>query len=302
MLIEAKHITICICTYKRPEMLRRLLSKLEDQETENLFECSVVIVDNDKDGSARSTVESFSCQSRLAIQYDIEPEQNIAVARNRAIGHAKCDYVALIDDDEFPNNNWLLNLYKAIIRYEADGILGPVLPYFEQEPPEWIIKGRFFDRAIHPTGHILEWKNTRTGNALLKKNMFKEQEIWFNPVFCSGGEDRDFFRRKIEEGHIVVWCNEAPVYETIPQMRWRRKVLLKRALIRGKMALKSIDSKPLSVLKSMAAICIYTGALPLLFFLGHHIFMKYLIKEFDHLGKLFAFLGIEWVREKYVKG
>jgi hypothetical protein len=30
--------------------------------------------------------------------------------------------------------------------------------------------------------------------------------------------------------------------------------------------------------------------------------MKYLIKECDHLGKVFAFLGIDLLKEKYVGG
>ena len=53
----------------------------------------------------------------MVISYDVEPEQNIALARNRAIGNASGEYVALIDDDEFPDKQWLLTLYEAIDRY-----------------------------------------------------------------------------------------------------------------------------------------------------------------------------------------
>ncbi len=164
------------------------------------------------------------------------------------------------------------------------------------------MRGRFFDRPVHPTGYVLSWKNTRTGNALLRRELFAEGHKWFDPTYGSGGEDRDFFRRKIKEGHVFVWCNEAKVFETVPSNRWKRTVLLKRALLRGKMALNSTDSKPVSVIKSVVAIAIYTACLPLFFILGHHVFMKYLIKDCDHLGKVLAFLGIDWIREKYVRG
>ncbi len=299
---QNKHISVCICTYRRPELLKKLLSKLEQQETNGLFDYSAVVVDNDVAESARNTVESFAKQSDLAISYHVQPEQNIALARNKAVENAKGDYIAFIDDDEFPDKKWLQKLCEAQVQYKSDGALGPVLPYFEKEPPGWVVKGNFFDRPAHSTGQVLSWKNTRTGNALLKRELFKPGHLWFNPDFGSGGEDRDFFRRKIEEGHVFVWCDEAPVFETIPPVRWKRTVLLKRAMIRGKMALNSSGSRVTSVFKSMIAVVLYAVSLPFVCVVGHHVFMKYLIKECDHLGKVFAFLGIDLLKEKYVGG
>lgn len=300
--VPKHHICVCICTYQRPEMLRLLLSKLEDQETKNLFHYSIIIVDNDRFESARLTAKSFAQQSKIPVGYYVEQEQNIALARNKTIENAKGDLIGFIDDDEFPTGNWLLNLYEAIERYKVDGVLGPVLPCFETTPPKWVLKGHLFDRPTYLTGHVLGWESTRTGNALLRIDMFKEDRICFDPIFGSGGEDRDFFRRKIAAGYIFVWCNEAPVYETVPRVRWARTVLLKRALLRGEMSLNRTRSRTLSVLYSVIAITVYTICLPLLSLLGHHVFMKYLIKDFDHLGKVLAFLRIDLVKEKYVTG
>lgn len=295
-------VSVCICTYQRSTMLERLLSELEKQETEDLFEFSVVVVDNDKSESARAIVESFARQSNFSICYDVEPEQNIALARNRALANSQGNFVALIDDDEFPKKDWLLTLFNAVNNYNCDGILAPVLPHFEQEPPRWVLKGNYFDRPSHPTGYVLEWENTRTGNAILKREIFREDQKRFDPAFGSGGEDRDLFRRMIEEGYTFIWCNEAAVYETVPSNRWKRTVLLKRALLRGRMALNSPGSGALSILKSVIAIVAYATGLPIFAIFGHHIFMKYLIKTCDHLGKVLAFFGIDLVKEKYVGG
>jgi glycosyltransferase involved in cell wall biosynthesis len=298
------HICICICTYRRPNLLESLLIKLEEQQTKGFFDYSIVIVDNDALESARRTVESYARQSNIKISYHVEPRQNIALARNKAIENALCDFIGLIDDDELPEPNWLLTLYIAINGYKSDGVLGPVLPCFNYRPPRWVLKGHFFDRPSHASGYVLKWTNTRTGNALLRRDLFKEDRDWFHSSFGSGGEDRDFFRRKIEKGHVFVWCHEAKVYEIVPPDRWQRNILIKRALIRGKVALNFSASKPKSVLLSTVAIAIYALGLPLLFILspifGYDVFMKYLIKFCDHFGKLAAFFSIELVREKYI--
>lgn len=41
------HISVCICTFKRPSLLLRLLKELAGQETQGLFTYSIVVVDND---------------------------------------------------------------------------------------------------------------------------------------------------------------------------------------------------------------------------------------------------------------
>ena len=301
-MTSVHHITVCMCTYKRPHLLAKLLNKLQTQVTENLFTYSAVIVDNDALQSARETIREWQSKSIIPINYHCEPEQNISMARNKTIANASGDYVALIDDDEFPDTQWLLHLYKAIQQYGADGILGPVLPHFEIEPPKWVLKGNFFDRPKPITGQELSWQDTRTGNALLKRNIFADGQVWFDPAFGSGGEDRDFFRRMIADGRIFIWSIDAPVFETIPPQRWDKKVLLKRALLRGKMALNAAKSKLLSTLFSSLAMTLYACFLPLSLLFGYHVFMKYLIKDCDHLGKVFAFLGIDLLKEKYVGG
>ena len=186
MAIKGCHICVCICTYKRPNLLKRLLEKLQNQKTNNLFTYSIIIVDNDYNMSAKSIVTNIRQGSSVIIDYYVETEQNIALARNKAVQNTKSDFVAFIDDDEFPIDAWLLNLYKTLSIYNASGVLGPVKPHFEIDPPQWIIKSKLFERPSHKTGLVLHWSNTRTGNVLFRKNIFNERENMFDPEFGSG--------------------------------------------------------------------------------------------------------------------
>jgi succinoglycan biosynthesis protein ExoM len=296
------HIAVCICTYKRPALLKRLLDMLERQTTRGLFCYSIVIADNDINQSAREIVSnyaSYALTSLRGINYCVEPRQNIALARNMAIKSANGDFIALIDDDEIPNKNWLYMLYKTCNDKKADGVLGPVLPYFEHDPPQWVKKANFFTRPRHQTGYRLDWTETRSGNVLFKKEIIKGIMEPFRTEFGTGGEDIDFFRRMMDNGNIFVWCEEAAVHELVTPARCRRLYQLKMALLRGGNSLKYLGSRrSAGITKSLAALPIYGLALPLLFVLGDHLFMSYLVKFCDHAGKILKLIGINPVKAR----
>jgi succinoglycan biosynthesis protein ExoM len=291
-------ISVCICTLKRPELLRRTLAKLEKQITEGLFTFSIVVADNDSMRSAQPAVAEFSSAAHVSAAYCMEPERNIAMARNKAVQNADGDLIAFIDDDEFPAEDWLLNLYKTLVESGADGILGPVKPYFEFEAPDWVKKGEFFDRPEYATGYKVSWEQSRTGNVLFRKDILNGLEIPFRPQFATAGEDMDFFRRAAEQGCRFVWCNEAIAFELVPAARCTRSYLLKRALLRGSNFPKHPTHRLRNIVKSLIAVPSYTLALPVLLLFGQHVFLKYLIKLLDHCSRLLAFMGLNLVTER----
>jgi succinoglycan biosynthesis protein ExoM len=296
---RTEHIAVCICTYKRPAFLKRLLDELAAQETGGLFTYSIVVADNDQSLSARAVVDDFAVRSGMSIKYCQEPERNIALTRNRALENADGDFVAFIDDDEFPSKRWLLTLFTACHEYGVDGVLGPVKPYFDVQPPRWVVTGGFYDRPSYPTGLVIDPKKGRTGNTLLKKRLFEGDPQPFRPEFLTG-EDQDFFRRMIEKGHVFVWCHEAIAYEVVPPIRWKRTFMLRRALLRGEISLLHPPFGVRAIAKSLVAAPLYTVAMPFALVLGQRWFMTCLVKLCDHLGRLLAFVGIKPIREPYV--
>jgi len=298
-MMATKHINVCVCTYKRPSLLKRLLDELGHQETGGFFTYSIVTVDNDYQRSAEGIVLEFSAMSVIPIIYCVEPCQNIALARNKAIANTNGDFVAFIDDDEFPTKRWLLTLFKACNKYDVDGVLGPVMPHFDEDPPTWAVRGKFYERATYATGFIIDWTKGRTGNVLLRRRVFEGCSEPFKPEFRTG-EDQDFFRRMIEKGRVFIWCNEAVAYEIVPPIRWKRTFMLRRALLRGATSLVHPTSGAVQIAKSIVAVPAYATALPFALVLGHHRFMTLLVKLCDHLGRLLALLRINPIREPYV--
>ncbi len=296
---KLEHISVCICTYQRRVFLTRLIRELKKQQTEGLFSYSVVVADNDPERSASATVTELQSETPFPIKYCSEPARGIARARNCVVANADGDYLAFIDDDEFPSPVWLKELFKTCRKYETDGAFGPVKRHFDVTPPNWMLKSKFYDRRVNPTGTPVEWQEARTGNVLLKRSVVGDDPAPFRTEFRVG-EDQDFFRRRMEAGCKFVWCAEGEAFETVPPARWNRTYLIKKALLRGASAALQPSCGLKSILRSLIAVPLYSVALPFSLFLGQHRFMTILVKICDHLGKLLALAGIQPINEAYV--
>jgi glycosyltransferase involved in cell wall biosynthesis len=295
------HVSVCICTFRRPQRLHRLLLKLENQETRGLFGYSAVVVDNDPTGSAASVVAQTATAVCFPVRYAHEPQRSIAAARNRSVREAMGNLIAFIDDDEFPDSDWLFKMYRCLRDSQADGVLGPVLPHFEaNNMPVWLVKSGILHRARFPEGHVIDdSRHTRTGNVLLHRTVFKEGEVWFDLAYgLAGGSDAVFFGRMMKEGHRFVWCDSAPVFETVPPERQSRAYYLRRAFTRGMTAARSERLLSFGSLKSIVALLLYVPVLPLLYVVAEHLFFRYLVSSCDHLSKLLAHVGVRPISER----
>ncbi len=299
------HICVCICTYKRPTLLHNLLSALQHQTTDNLFTYSVVVVDNDQNQSAKETVINTQLSSLIRIDYHVEPEQNIALARNKAVDNARGSYIAFIDDDELPVEQWLLNLYKSIKSFDCDAVLGPVRPHYPEGTPDWLIKSGLCERPEHKTGTVMHWSSTRTGNVLLKGNIFEDPRNRFGKEFGrTGGEDIEFFKMMAEKGKKFIWCNEAPVYETVPPDRWDKMFYTEKSLRIGtlvgeKARLRSSTfSNVYTLTKSVVWVISMSLALPFTLLHGTHLYMRVLSKIMYNYGLITGFIGRSIIRER----
>jgi succinoglycan biosynthesis protein ExoM len=300
------NISVCICTYRRNQMLERLLRKTVLQETCGLFNFSVVVVDNDAAGLARETVIRLQKELTLNIIYGIEPVQTIPAARNHALRLAQGNYIGIIDDDEFAPPHWLITMYRAIQTFDVDGALGPVHPFFEKEPPAWLLRSGFCERPVHRTGTLLNWNQTRTGNVLLKKDVFDKHNLKFDLNCKTSGSDKEFFREAMQMGYRFIAVEEAPVYEIVPPERQTKSYYLKRALLHAsnerkyRAPLLHGIAKVLAPVKAITALLAYTLILPFCVLLGSHTVIKYVEKAAYHLSWLLAMVGIDLAKKRSV--
>ncbi len=225
-------ISVCIATYRRPQRLGALLADLVVQQ---LLPFEIIVVDNDAAASARAVVEERQrLGARCPIRYEVQPEKNISLTRNRTVQLASGEWLAFVDDDERAPATWLRRLADATRAYTADGVLGPVVPVVPVAAPIWIRRGEFYSWARMPTGVVVPANRLRFGNVLLHSRLLAQQRAPFDPAYgLTGGEDGDLLTRLANAGARLVWCDEAVVTEPVEASRLSLRWLLRRALRGG---------------------------------------------------------------------
>ncbi|SUV02264.1 mycofactocin system glycosyltransferase [Priestia megaterium] len=221
-------IGICICTFKRPEYLLRLLHSLLEIYCRE--ELTLILVDNDEAQSAYPVAEKF--KGRLNLIYELEQSKGLANARNKCIEKARelnLDYIVFLDDDEIVvNENWLKNLLNTAELYNSEIVTGPVMPLYDEKVKDYIKKSGFFDSASYVTGESLP--HTGTGNTLIKLSILSYKNQVFSTKFnTSGGEDTSLFLELVKKGFKITWCDTAEVFEYIPLSRANMIYIFKRS-------------------------------------------------------------------------
>ena len=79
------HIAICVATYKRLDLLEECLSKIYLLELPKKNKIFLIVVDNDVNETAKSTVGLFNKKYNFPIHYFVESERGISSTRNRLI-------------------------------------------------------------------------------------------------------------------------------------------------------------------------------------------------------------------------
>ncbi|MFQ5490753.1 MAG: glycosyltransferase [Phycisphaerae bacterium] len=245
-------VAVCVITCRRPEGLARLLEGLNRLEfTGQEPEIRCLVVDNESRGQAGQVCERLKAGYRWVLECYEEPRRGIPFARNTAVARAGADVdcIAFIDDDEVPEPNWLDELLRVMQQYDADVTAGPVLSDFEEPPPEWAVRGRFYDRARFPTGTVRD--RAFTGNILFRRRVFDAMDRHFDESMALiGGSDSHFLQRVHRAGFKIVWADEAVATESVPASRVSAGWLLRRSFRYGATTayiLFDLRSRPMAV-------------------------------------------------------
>ncbi len=298
-------VSVCIATYRRPDRLRLLLADLVAQ---TFLPHEIVVVDNDAAAGAGHIVdERRQLGAPCPIHYEVQPEQNISLTRNRTVALASGDWLVFVDDDERAPPAWLETLVETCRVHAAAGVLGPVIPVLPAAAPAWIRRGDFYSWARMATGAVVPANRLRFGNVLLSASLFAQDGARFDPAYgLTGGEDGDLLTRLASAGARIVWCDEAEVTEPVEAARMSLRWLLRRSFrggqcfarhtFAGRYGRLTVTDRLRFVLRAIAQLILSAFLALVTCPFGRHRAAGWLLKTAANTGKL-TLLGGWQLRE-----
>ena len=293
-------ILISICTYLRPNMLLRALNCIKALKPVDDAEVEVLIVDNDKNQSAKEVVENTKKDFPYQIYYEFEEERGLSPARNKVLKSSlklNADYIACFDDDDSPDENWLFALWnfeKTMLSKKEKPVIvtGPAFSRFDKDYPKYITMN-FRTKTTKKTGQLRH--TAATGNVLIPIEVVKNGVFFDEQYKFMGGEDGEFFQKAQTYGFEIYWCNEAVIYENITEEKANIKRILNRYFYNGFsnvfFELKKMDGFLYRLKissKAIINISVCTLILPFSLILGRVGFFGVLSSILKSAGKFYA--------------
>lgn len=225
-------LTVAILTFRRPDQLAANLDAVVagSRDAFDLAEVEILVVDNDPAASARTVCAE---PRDLPVRYVHEPRPGIAAARNRALDESSSSrLLAFIDDDEVPQQDWLVHLVRTWDTYDADAVMGRLVSVLPDDVDPWIPASGHFFRPTYPTGTRLP--AAATFNLLLDLDTVRRAGLRFDESLAlSGGEDTIFTAGIVKAGGIIVACAESVAHDEVPADRLTRAWIRRRAFSQG---------------------------------------------------------------------
>lgn len=232
-MIPSVRISLVIATYNRSAALVGTLRSVAAQTLDPaLWEC--VVVDN---RSTDDTAERFDAFVRehpgLPLRRIYEPKQGLSHARNAGIAACRGGIVAIVDDDERVNPEFLaayVDLFDS--RPDAASAGGRVVAEYETGRPRWM--SSFTERPIanpmdfgsriipFPKGHIPAGGNMAFRRSTLERCGGFDPELGRCGESLVGGEESDLFARLNRAGEPCYYVPGAVIWHIIPPRKLTR--------------------------------------------------------------------------------
>jgi len=222
-------VTVSICTWNRARLLRETLLRMTELVIPAGVEWELLVVDNNSTDDTPIVLRDF--MSRLPLRCVAELRPGVSNARNTAVAEARGTYMLCTDDDVLVDKHWLETYVEAFERH-SDAVVfgGPILPWFEGEPPGWLRAVFSKVDAAYAARVFAEGDQPLSDTAMaFGANMAIRTDVLRNHPFdvalgrvegsLLGGEETAMIRAILATGAKGWWVSAARVQHYIPRAR-----------------------------------------------------------------------------------
>lgn len=228
-------VTVAICTWNRAKLLDKTLREFRELHLPQGVEWELLVVNNNCTDATDGVLSELS--QFLPIRRAFEPIEGHSNARNRAVKEMTGDYIIWTDDDVLVERQWLQAYANAFREFPSVAVFGgPVAPWFEGEPPAWLLQvwnrvGHAYatrDLGAAPDSLSPNFPPVGANYALRaaeQRQYLYDPKLGHNKNTVLGGEELRVVYKILEAGGKGKWVLDAKVRHFIPQSRQTKAFL-----------------------------------------------------------------------------
>ena len=229
---------VTVPTFRRPDQLRETLASIVAQRFDRPF--AIVVMENDAEGmEGAHAAEAFLTENRFP--------GLVVIARQRGNCHAynagwkatlqtfdSLEAIAVIDDDEVADPDWLENLVHARERFGVDMVGAPQIPIFEQKTSERWARHPVFTPAYAETGRVpILYSSGNVPDRPDRCWMPCRNRFWIRCSTSSAAVTRISTAGRAKTAFASPGATRRRCFETIPDRRTERSWLRARSQREG---------------------------------------------------------------------
>lgn len=218
---SAHDISVVICTRDRGSVLAECLRSIARQRS---APGEVIVVDNSRDGNARSVCLQFP-----EVRYVHEVRPGLSVARTAGVRASRQAIIAFTDDDVEVHPGWTAEIARAFAERDVEALTGLVLPArldtvaqrrfqfdmggFGTTFVPLVFDQRFFEETRPSGAHV--WKIGAGANMAFRRSVFDrvglfDERLGAGAAGCS--EDSELWYRLLATGGACLYEPRAVVF------------------------------------------------------------------------------------------
>ena len=124
MSADSFDLSVVVSTYNRAADLRRMLDALARSRTEAALRWEVLVADNASSDDTAAVLLEFAATAPMAVVGLYEPRRGKAHGLNQALGLARGEFIAFIDDDILVADDWVAMVVAHFRTHPASHCIG----------------------------------------------------------------------------------------------------------------------------------------------------------------------------------
>lgn len=232
--------SVIVCTFNRAHSLAETLERL-GRLAYPVDEHEILVVDNGSTDGTAAVIGAAAAGMRNLVPLR-EATPGLSHARNRGIAAARGQFVAFIDDDAWPEPDWLTALERGFLPEDVMCVGGRVTAVWpDNAPPAWLPErlAGFYSLVDYGARQTLHYPDYPAGtNIAFRKSVLNEMAGFSEKLGRVGAcllsmEETDICLRIEAAGYRVSYRDDALVRHVIQPDRLTREWLGERARWQG---------------------------------------------------------------------